>query len=192
MARASDHNFLFALFRDQTFQARETRRVLLFTSLYVVLTTVLLGFFYHYMLGSMVAGVSPLMFVSEDMASMDDGVPGMGAMLSKWLLLMLVINLVITLGAGIYIVRKLGGPIMALRRCIREIGEGNFAVKVRKGKDSEFSEVFNTLADSTAKLRVQVDGLHELLDVDSDDPAVLKKALERSREALSHFKTERG
>ncbi len=47
MARASDHHFLLALLRDQTFQAREVRRVLLFTTFYVAMTTVLLGFFYH-------------------------------------------------------------------------------------------------------------------------------------------------
>lgn len=190
MARASDHNFVLALFRDKTFQAREIRRVLLFTTLYVALTTVLLGVFYHYMLGSMVAGVSPLMFVSEDMQQIDDGMPGMSAMLGKWLLLMLAVNLVVTLGAGIYIVRKLGAPIMALRRVIGEIGNGNFAVRVRKDKDSEFSEVFNTLADSTAKLRVEMDQARELLTCDSDDPAELKKALEQGREALTYFKTE--
>ncbi|MGB0866220.1 MAG: hypothetical protein ACPGSC_06910 [Granulosicoccaceae bacterium] len=190
MARASDHNFLLALLRDHTFQAREIRRVLLFTTIYVALTTVLLGFFYHYMLGSMVAGVSPLMFVSEDMQQIDDGVPGMGAMLGKWLLLMLVINLVITLVAGIYIVRKLGAPIMALRRVIREIGEGNFAVKVRKDKDSEFSDVFNTLADSSANLRAQIERARDQLKVESDDPTELKRALERCRESLEYFKTQ--
>jgi len=192
MARASDHNFLLALFRDQTFQAREIRRVLMFTTLYVALTTVLLGFFYHYMLGSMVAGVSPLMFVSEDMQTMDDDVPRMGAMLGKWLLLMLIVNLVVTLGAGIYIVRKLGAPIMALRRVIREIGEGNFAVKVRKDKDSEFSEVFNTLADSTANLRSQMNMAQEHLDSSSDDVEQLKSSIEKSREALAYFKTQQG
>ena len=192
MARASDHNFLLALFRDKTFQAREIRRVLLFTTLYVALTTILLGFFYHYMLGSMVAGVSPLMFVSEDMQQIADGMPGMGSMLGKWLLLMLVINLVVTLGAGIYIVRKLGAPIMALRRVIGEIGEGNFAVKVRKDKDSEFSEVFNTLADSTAKLRTQMDQARDLLASEPDDPEELKRVIEQSRTALAYFKTEQG
>ncbi len=192
MARASDHHFLLALLRDQTFQAREVRRVLMFTSLYVGLTTVLLGFFYHYMLGSMVQGVSPLMFVSEDMQSVDENVPRMSAMLGKWLLLMLFINLAVTLGAGIYIVRKLGGPIMALRRVIREIGEGNFAVQVRKGKDSEFSEVFNTLADSSAKLRTHMDKARAPLLLESDNVDELKQAISQSREALDYFKTEQG
>ncbi len=190
MARASDHNFLLALLRDQTFQAREIRRVLVFTSLYVALTTVLLGFFYHYMLGSMVQGVSPLMFVSEDMQSVDENVPGMGAMLGKWLLLMLLINLVVTLGAGIYIVRKLGAPIMAMRRVIREIGDGNFAVKVRKDKDSEFSEVFNTLAEASDKLSLQLSKANAALDIESEDIAALKNAIDESRDALAYFKTE--
>lgn len=190
MARASDHNFLLALLRDQTFQAREIRRVLVFTSIYVALTTVLLGFFYHYMLGSMVAGVSPLMFVSEDMQQIDEGVPGMGAMLGKWLLLMLAINLLVTLAAGVYIVRKLGAPIMALRRVIRELGDGNFAVKVRESKDGEFSEVFDTLAQSSAKLRGEMESLREQLQVDSDDPAELREALARARQSLDYFKTQ--
>lgn len=192
MARASDHNFILALFRDQTFQACEVRRVLMFTTLYVALTTVLLGAFYHYMLGSMVQGVSPLMFVSEDMQSVDENVPRMSAMLGKWLLLMLGVNLVVTLAAGVYIVRKLGAPIMALRRCIREIGEGNFAVRVRQDKDNEFSDVFNTLADSTSQLRGKLDEVRAGLDVVSDDPAELNQAIEQSRNALDYFKTKQG
>ncbi len=139
----------------------------------------------------MVQGVSPLMFVSEDMQSVDENVPRMSAMLGKWLLLMLVINLVVTLAAGVYIVRKLGAPIMALKRVIREIGEGNFAVKVRKDKDSEFSEVFDTLADSTAKLRAQMDEVSSPLQTESEDAAELAQAIRESRKALEYFNTER-
>jgi len=193
MARSSDFNFFKALIRDRVFQTTEIRRVLLFTTLYVAFTTILLGAFYHYMLGSMVAGVSPLMFVAEDMNSIDENMPDMGAMLGKWLLVMLLINLVITLVAGVYIVRKLGGPIMALRRVIGEIGDGNFAVRVRKGRDdSEFNEVFNTLADASLKLRTEMDNAREKLDVDSDDPAVLKQAIKEGREALEYFNTKVG
>ncbi|MFT5046959.1 MAG: hypothetical protein ACI8UP_003941, partial [Porticoccaceae bacterium] len=43
MARSSDFGFLGSIFRDKTFQAREIRRVLLLTCVYLGVTTVLVG-----------------------------------------------------------------------------------------------------------------------------------------------------
>ena len=75
MARSSDSGFLGSLLRDKTFQAREIRRVLKLSLIYLAITTVMVGVFYHQMLGQILAGVSPLLFVSEDMALANDAVP---------------------------------------------------------------------------------------------------------------------
>ena len=63
MARSSDSNILLSLFRDKTFQAHEIRRVISLSVIYLVVTTALVGVFYHQMLGRLLEGMAPLLFV---------------------------------------------------------------------------------------------------------------------------------
>ena len=65
MARASDSFFLVAIFRDQTFQMRQVRRVMILAALFVLQSTFILGVFYHYLQGEMVAGTGPMLFASD-------------------------------------------------------------------------------------------------------------------------------
>jgi len=92
MARSSDSFFLLALFKDKTFQAREIRRVIAFATMYLVLTTVLLGIFYNQMLGQLVSGTSPMLFVSEDMRMINEQIPSLSSVLGTWILVMLAVN----------------------------------------------------------------------------------------------------
>ena len=88
MARSSDSFFLLALIKDKTFQAREIRRVIAFATLYLVLTTVLLGIFYNQMLGQLVSGASPMLFVSEDMRMINEQIPSLSSVLGTWICLL--------------------------------------------------------------------------------------------------------
>jgi len=65
MARASDSFFLVSVFRDQTFQMRQIRRVILLAGLFVIQSTLVLGFLYHFLLGELVAGTSPMWVVGS-------------------------------------------------------------------------------------------------------------------------------
>jgi len=121
MARSSDSNFLLAIVKDKTFQAREIRRVILLATTYLVVTTVLLGIFYHAMLGQLTAGAAPLFFVSEDMQRFNEMVPGLASVLGRWVIVMLIVNVVITVILGVYITRKLGHPLLAIKRALREV-----------------------------------------------------------------------
>jgi len=145
MARSSDSGFLRGLLRDKTFQAREIRRVLLLTCVYLAVTTLLVGLFYHQMLGQILAGVSPLLFVSEDMALANEAVPSLASVLGKWLIVMLVVNAIITVSLSVYITRKLGHPILAIKRALRQIGDGRLDVRLRAEDKSEFGDIANEL-----------------------------------------------
>ena len=114
MARSSDAVFPLSLVRDKTFQMRQLRRVLLLTGFFILQSTLLLGIFHYQLLGSLVSGNAPMLFASEDIARMADAVPSVGAAMSKWLLIMLGMNAVVTTVIGIWVIRKLGGPILAL------------------------------------------------------------------------------
>lgn len=156
MARSSDSIFPLSILKDKTFQAGEIRRVLAFATLYLVITTVLMGVFYHQMLQSLVEGVAPLFFVSEDMELVNETVPSLTAVLGKWVVSMMLINLFITVVLGIYITRKLGQPLLAIKRTLREIGNGNLDVRLRASDNREFGEISSELTAAMRSIREQI------------------------------------
>jgi len=46
---------------------RQIRRVIMLAGLFVLLSTLVLGFFYHFLLGEIVAGTSPMLFASDEL-----------------------------------------------------------------------------------------------------------------------------
>jgi len=116
MARSSDSIFPLALLRDKTFQAAEIRRVLVLSMFYLFATTLIVGLFYNQIIGDLVEGVAPLFFVSEDMNLVNESVPSLTAVVTKWMLAMLLVNVLITVSLSVYIARKLGQPILAIKR----------------------------------------------------------------------------
>lgn len=152
--RSKDAFFFKALFTDKTFRAQEIRRVLLVALLYAVFTTALLGVFYNYLIGGLVAGVSPLLFAAEDMDQLGSQVPGMVETLGRWLLIMLVVNVTMTAAIGVYIVRRLGEPLLAIKRVLRQVGDGDLTAKLRRGQDEKFGDLYDTLTDT-------IDSLHD-------------------------------
>lgn len=169
MARSSDSIFPLSILRDKTFQAGEIRRVLALATLYLVITTILMGVIYHQMIGSLVEGVAPLFFVSEDMQLVNEAVPSMSAILGKWVISMMIVNAVVTIGLGIFITQKLGQPLMAIKRTLREIGEGNLDVRLRATDDREFGEITNELSYAMASVRDQIAAAkHEIEQADGN------------------------
>lgn len=156
MARSSDSNFLFSLLRDKTFQAREIRRVIVLSLVYLGITTALVGVFYHQMLGTLLQGMAPLLFVSEDIAMVNEALPAMTTVLGKWMLAMLAINVVITIALGVFITRKLGHPILAIKRALREVGNGNLDVRLRSSDKNEFGEIADELSAAMLSVRTQI------------------------------------
>lgn len=197
MARSSDSNFLLAIVRDKTFQAREIRRVIMLTFLYLAVTTALVGVFYHQMLGRLIEGMAPLLFVSEDMALANEALPGMSDVLGKWLIAMLLINAAITVGLSIFITRRLGHPILAIKRSLREIGDGNLDVRLRASDKGEFGEIAGELTAAMRSVREQIQaaksGIAQVGDLDSTatNAESINHALQECRTALDYFQLEK-
>ena len=201
MARSSDSIFPLSILRDKTFQAGEIRRVLFLAALYLVITTALMGLFYHQMLVSLVAGVAPLFFVSEDMALVNEAVPSLSAVLGKWIICMMLINLFITVTLGIYITRKLGQPLLAIKRTLREIGNGNLDVRLRTSDNREFGEISSELTAAMRSIREQIAAAKQEIDqVDeqfshSEKNEVHKinvdQAVRNCKMALDYFRVDR-
>ena len=165
MARSSDAAFPLSLVRDKTFQMRQVRRVLLLTLFFIVQSTIVLGVFYHYFLGSLVEGTAPLLFASEDLAAFSEQIPNLSTVLGKWLLVMLLINALVTTAIAVYVLRKLGNPILAIKRALNEIGSGNLSVRLRTGDSDEFSELCDSLNRALDKVHEKISSARELTRV---------------------------
>ncbi|MEM7257729.1 MAG: methyl-accepting chemotaxis protein [Pseudomonadota bacterium] len=199
MSRSSDSAFPIALLRDKTFQAREIRRVIAFATLYLVLTTIMLGVFYHHMLGQLVSGKAPMLFVSEDMNMLNEQIPSLSSVLGRWIIMMMAMNVVVTSLISIYIIRKLGQPLMAVKRALREIGDGKLNVRMRASDDDEFGEITQALASAVSSINRHVaaaKGEMEQIEALRQQPAANSEELETSltncKIALDYFVTDSG
>lgn len=197
MSRSSDSIFPIALLKDKTFQAREIRRVIAFATLYLVLTTIMLGVFYHHMLGQLVSGKAPMLFVSEDMNMLNEQIPSLASVLGRWIVMMMVMNIVVTTLISMYIIRKLGQPLLAVKRALREIGEGRLNVRMRASDDEEFGEITQALAVAVSSINERVaaaQGEMEQIEALRQQPGTSIEALDKSlsdcKTALDYFVTE--
>jgi len=188
MARSSDSNIIAAIFRDKTFQAREIRRVIMLSTIYLLVTTVLLGLFYNHMLGALTSGTSPLLFASEDLGLVNEAVPPMATVLGRWLIAMLVINVLLTAALAIYITRKLGHPLMAIRRTLREVASGNLDVRLRESDNEEFGELASELKNALTVVRNQV--AEAKASIDEADGGDSDAALKNVANALNYFQVD--
>ncbi len=194
MARSSDASFPKSLFTDKAFQLRLIRRIMIMTGFFIVQSTIVLGVFYYSFLGNLVAGNAPLLFASEDMGGLGDAIPSMSSVLGWWLVAMLAINGLVTGSIAVYVLRKLGNPILAIKRALNEIGDGNLDVRLR----TEDSQEFNELCVALNRALDQVDGkiteareLTKVLDNLQDQPnpedSDIRQALVGCREVLTYF-----
>lgn len=194
MARSSDARFPMSLVRDKNFQMRQIRRVLLLTLFFIVQSTVLLGIFYHSFLGNLVSGNAPLLFASEDMGLLSESIPDMGSVLGSWMLVMLLLNALVTGVIAVYILRRLGNPILAIRRALNEIGDGNLNVRLRSHDNREFSELCEALNRALEQVQGKISearALTRVLDTLENQPAPedaqIRKAMSECRDVLSYF-----
>ena len=187
MARSSDSPFPLSLVRDRTFQAREIRRVIKLSALYLVVTTALVGLFYHQMLGRLIDGMAPLLFVSEDAALATEAVPSLGEVLGRWLAAMLLVNVIVTAVLGVWITRRLGQPLLAIRRALGEIASGNLDVRLRASDDADFGELARELSEAVARVREHVAEAKGVAAGTGDEAAALRDC----RAALDWFRTDR-
>jgi len=201
MARSSDAVFPLSLFRDKAFQLGQIRRVIWLTLFFIVQSTLILGVFYYFLLGDIVDGTAPLLFTSEDMAMLNEQIPTVTSVMMRWLAIMLVINAIVTCAIAVYVIRKLGNPILAMHRALNELGDGNLNVRLRKGDSKEFNELYMAMNRATTNIQLQVESARAETDIVEEleaqpgpntgadaDQAI--DALEKCRNVLSFFEEQ--
>jgi len=195
MARSSDLPFPFSILSDRSFQAREIRRVIALSTLYLGITTLLVSVFYSRILDALLDGVAPLLFVSEDAQLAADAVPALGDVLGRWILTMLAVNVLVTMALGLFITRRLGQPILAIKRTLREIGDGNLDVRLRTADTEDFGEIAIELSRAMRTVRERVaaakNGIEQAAGAEAD-AATRDRALDDCRAALDWFQVDGG
>jgi len=195
MARSSDAVFPLSLIKDKAFQMHQIRRVLWLTLFFIVQSTIVLGILYHFLLGEIVQGTAPLLFASEDLQLLTESVPTTKDVMMRWVFVMLGVNALITGAIGIYIMRKLGNPLLAMKRALNEIGDGNLDVRLRSGDSTEFAELSDALNRALEQVQGKVEEARQqtrILDTleqqPGTDPKEVEQALSNCRDVLSFFK----
>ena len=174
----------------------QIRRVVFLSALFVIQSTIVLGFLYHYMLGEIVAGTAPMLFASDEMARLNEQIPGLSSVLGRWIIAMLVINLILTALVGLYITRKLGAPLLAMKRVLNDLSEGKLDVRLREGDSEEFSDITDALNAAIATMQHKIgEAQREVSAVDKrddqpqTDDVKIRQALSNCRVALQYFET---
>jgi len=107
-------------------------------------------------------------------------------LLGRWVVIMLVVNLLLTAAVSYYITRKLGSPLLAIRRVLNEISEGD---------DQEFSDIADALNLAVESMQQKISEAQGAAAIDTrDDQPVtdseeIRQALSNCRIALQHFNT---
>jgi methyl-accepting chemotaxis protein len=109
---------------------------------------------------------------------------------------MLVVNALITVSLATYITRKLGHPLLAIKRALRQIGEGRLDVRLRTTDNNEFGDIAKALTTAVHSIREQIsaakDGIDQVGNVaeTSTDPTELNTAINDCRHALDYFQMD--
>jgi methyl-accepting chemotaxis protein len=159
----------------------------------------MLGVFYHHMLGQLVSGKAPMLFVSEDMQMLNEQIPSLASVLGRWIVMMMALNVVVTSLISVYIIRKLGQPLLAVKRALKEIGDGKLNVRMRATDDEEFGEITAALASAVSSINRHVavaKGEMAQIEALRQQPAAntgeLETSLDNCKIALDYFITEPG
>jgi len=134
------------------------------------------------------------LFASEDMRGVGDAIPSMSSVLGWWLVVMLAINGLVTGCIAVYVLRKLGNPILAIRRALNEIGDGNLSVRLRTGDNREFNELCVALNRALEQIHGKISEARNLTKVLDDledqpmpDEKKVREAMQECRDVLKYF-----
>ena len=95
-----------------------------------------------------------------------------------------------------YIIRKLGTPLLAVKRALREIGDGNLNVRLRADDDKEFADVSDALQSAVVSINQKINeakGQMETVQRLQQQPAAntdeVADSLQNCSNALDYFTT---
>ena len=130
------------------------------------------------------------------MNMLNEQIPSMASVLGRWIVMMLIVNVIVTSCISMYIIRKLGQPILAVKRALNEIGEGNLNVRLRANDDKEFAEVAQALQSAVVSINRQIAeakgemaNLQELQKQPAANADQVTESLQNCSNALDFFTT---
>jgi len=120
----------------------------------------------------------------------------MASVLGRWIVMMMIVNVVVTTLISMYIIRKLGQPLLAVKRALLEIGQGNLDVRLRADDTKEFSDVcdalqsaVNSINQKIAEAKGEMAAIQDIQQQPAANADELSESLANCRQALDYFTT---
>lgn len=169
---------------EPDFKRRQMARVLAFASIYVALSTLVLGFFYLHILHPEVVTSRPFYLDISDTGSMWQRFPGLRTTVLTWATCMIGMSFIFASAVGLHFSHKLAGPIYRFKaELLRLVNGAEFRpIVLRDGDD--FQDMADVLNSALAKLeaRARSADLQLLAEAELDRYREAHAAMERQLE----------
>ena len=180
---------------ERGFHSRQLLRLIGLTMISVFLSTIGLWIVYNNIITQFSASDMPFFFSPEDMHMLSDQIPGIRKVILMWVLIMSGLNIILVVFVGIFITRKLGGPLYRFNQIMEKIAEGDLTAVIRLRKGDEFKDLAKNINDAIARLQLMIMVIRENIDAieaidpKSSDQEASHQSLSNIQDALSYFKT---
>ncbi len=192
LAKRNSLSWWQIIFLEKSFHFRQIRRLLTITILIVIVSTTLLGVFYHSIIDHFISGDLPVYFMPEEMAAISAGLPGLQETMLKWGTIIMLTNISLTLILGIYITHKLGSPLCRFKLAAKDIADGQLYTHVEIPRSDEFKDLADELNNAIARVQLMIMAINENLRILENESSSLddkNNAVKGCREALAYFET---
>ena len=180
---------------ERGFQTRQIMRLLGLSFITLIVSTIALLLFYNQIIDSLMKSDLPFYLMPEESEELASQLPGLRNTLFTWMTIMSGINLFLVVIIGVFITKKLGGPLYRFKQIMKQIANGDLTVEVELRKGDEFQDLAEDISEAVARVQLMilaikenVDSLKALHAIDTKNNAA-EQCVIGIEDALAYFRT---
>ncbi len=180
---------------EPDFYKRQLSRLLLLALVSVVLSSVILAFFYSHLLDQLAVSGTSQHYLPDELEQLSDSLPGLVQTLAIWIVVLSIVTGVSTVFTGIFMLARLAGPLYRLKKSVARLGEGDLSVLVELRDGDEFHDLADDLNGAAARIQLMVMACKENLALmeqaqrEEINDERLDSAIQGLEQALTYFNT---
>ncbi len=180
---------------EPQFYKRQLSRLLLLAFITVVLSSVVLAYFYNNMISLLMSSESSLQYLPDELEHLSDSLPGLFNTLLIWIAVLSVVTGITTVFTGIFMLTRLAGPLYRLKKAVARLGEGDLSIHVVLRDGDEFDDLADDLNGAAARIQLMVMAckenlaIIETLQAEDIQNERLQQSIDGVRHALTYFDT---
>ncbi len=177
------------------FQVRQILRLVGLVGISLLVAGGVMVLFYDRMVDTFMGSEIPLYLMPEDAEALASQLAGLRTLLLQWMGILAGVNLLLVIFVGVFITRKLGGPLYRFKQVMRRLADGDLTVEAQVRKKDEFRDLAEDISRAVIRLQMMVLAVREQVqqlrtvtvsEADQEKFAISLKALES---ALDYFHT---